>query len=192
MGMARLPRESASSVRRVVVVIAAVALLAGCAKVREQMGLGKQTPDEFNVVTHAPLSVPPDFSLRPPAPGEGRPQEKTAQDRAQSALYGATASDARAGDTPGERALLSRAAVDKAQPDIRRVINEENAILAADDQSFVDQLMFWREKEPPGQIVDPQKEAQRVQEAIALGKSPSEGETAIIKRRKKAILEGIF
>ncbi len=192
MGMARLPRKSVSSVRRAVVVIAAVMLLAGCAKVREQMGLGKQSPDEFNVVTHAPLSVPPDFSLRPPAPGEERPQEKTAQARAQSVLYGAAESAARAGDTPGERALLSRAAVDKAQPDIRRVINEENAILAADDQSFVDRLMFWQDKEPLGQIVDPQKEAQRVQEAIALGKSPTEGETAVIKRRKKALLEGIF
>ncbi len=193
MGMVRLARGSVSSVRRAVVLVAAVALLGGCAKMREQMGLGKQSPDEFNVVTHAPLSIPPDFSLRPPKPGEERPQEETAQARAQSALYGAAAqNDSMAVDTPGERALLSRAAADKARPDIRRIINEENAILAADDRSFVDRLMFWREKEPPGQIVDPQKEAQRVQEAIALGKPPNEGETAIIKRREKSILGGLF
>ena len=175
-----------------VVVIAAVALLGGCAKVRSQLGLGKQSPDEFSVVTRAPLSVPPDFSLRPPVPGEKRPQEKTAQALAQTALYGAAEDTAKAADTPGERALLSHADANKAQPGIRRTLNEENAILAADDQSFVDRLMFWQDKEPPGQIIDPQKEAQRVQEAIALGKSPTEGETAVIKRRKKAILEGIF
>ena len=175
-----------------VVVIAAVALLGGCAKVRSQLGLGKQSPDEFSVVTRAPLSVPPDFSLRPPVPGEKRPQEKTAQALAQTALYGAAEDTAKAADTPGERALLSHADASKAQPGIRRTLNQENAILAAADQSFVPRLMFWQDKEPPGQIIDPQKEAQRVQEAIALGKSPTEGETAVIKRRKKAILEGIF
>ena len=32
-------------------------------------------PNEFNVVTKAPLSVPPDYSLRPPAAGEALPGE---------------------------------------------------------------------------------------------------------------------
>jgi hypothetical protein len=32
-------------------------------------------PDEFEVVQRAPLTIPPDFDLRPPKPGSPRPQE---------------------------------------------------------------------------------------------------------------------
>ena len=41
----------------------------GCGSMRA-LGGAKVTPDEFRVVTKAPLVVPPDFALRPPAPGE--------------------------------------------------------------------------------------------------------------------------
>ena len=36
---------------------------------------GKNPPDEFAITTKAPLVVPPDYALRPPKPGESRPQE---------------------------------------------------------------------------------------------------------------------
>ena len=35
--------------------------------------MGKRSPDEFAVVSRAPLIVPPDFELRPPRPGESAP-----------------------------------------------------------------------------------------------------------------------
>lgn len=41
-------------------------------------GLTRDTPDEFTVTTRAPLSMPPDYALRPPRPGAARPQEQTA------------------------------------------------------------------------------------------------------------------
>ena len=47
---------------------AALAALAGCSgTVQEKLGLGKRAPDEFQVVRRAPLILPPDYSLRPPA-----------------------------------------------------------------------------------------------------------------------------
>ena len=49
--------------------------LAGCDSTKQALGMGKNPPDEFQVVTHAPLSMPPDFNLVPPKPGETRPQE---------------------------------------------------------------------------------------------------------------------
>ena len=52
--------------------VAAVGL-AGCSSTRQALGMTKVTPDEFRVVTKAPLVVPPDYSLRPPAPGEPQP-----------------------------------------------------------------------------------------------------------------------
>jgi hypothetical protein len=58
-------------------VLAAVAAttLAGCQSASKALGMSKVVPDEFRVVTKAPLVVPPDYALRPPAPGEPRPQE---------------------------------------------------------------------------------------------------------------------
>ena len=48
--------------------------LAGCAPgtVQDALGMGKRSPDEFAVVSRAPLILPPDYGLRPPAPGQSR------------------------------------------------------------------------------------------------------------------------
>jgi hypothetical protein len=43
--------------------------------------LGRDRPDEFAVQRQAPLVVPPDFSLTPPAPGTPRPAEGTAAEQ---------------------------------------------------------------------------------------------------------------
>lgn len=67
------------------VLLVAAGLLAGCSEARQAMGLGKRAPDEFTVVKRAPLSLPPEYALRPPEPGAPRPQESspTAQARQQ-------------------------------------------------------------------------------------------------------------
>jgi hypothetical protein len=79
----------------------AVAVLAaglgGCSGIRDSLGIGKHPPDEFQVVSRAPLSMPPDFNLRPPQPGVPRPQEGTPRDQAQSALFNASGQTADAG-----------------------------------------------------------------------------------------------
>ena len=55
-----------------VILTAAVAATAGCQSTKQALGMSKVVPDEFRVVTMAPLVVPPEYSLRPPAPGEDR------------------------------------------------------------------------------------------------------------------------
>ena len=40
--------------------------LAACSSIREDLGLGRSPPDEFAVIDRPPLSMPPDFGLRPP------------------------------------------------------------------------------------------------------------------------------
>ena len=79
------------------VLLVAAGLLAGCSEARQAMGLGKRAPDEFTVVKRAPLSLPPEYSLRPPEPGAPRPQEPspTAQAR-QQVLGGGTTGGAAA------------------------------------------------------------------------------------------------
>jgi uncharacterized lipoprotein len=70
--------------------VSGVLLLAGCSGVQEQFSLTSTPPDEFKVTTRAPLAVPPDFSLRPPAPGQPRPQEGTATQQAKQVIFRAS------------------------------------------------------------------------------------------------------
>ena len=73
----------------IVVVCAGAALLASCASVGGL--LKRDRPDEFAVQRQAPLVVPPDFALRPPAAGAPRPTEGTAAEQALQALFGGPA-----------------------------------------------------------------------------------------------------
>ena len=52
-----------------VALVALIISVGGCEGVREAAGIAKKAPDEFAVVTRAPLSMPPDYGLRPPRPG---------------------------------------------------------------------------------------------------------------------------
>src|ERR1700761_9743276 len=87
--------------------------LAGCQTTAKALGMTKVVPDEFRVVTKAPLTVPPDYSLRPPTPGEPRPQELQPESAARVALIGQRAAEQR---STGEKLLASKAGGDKADP----------------------------------------------------------------------------
>jgi len=121
--------------------VIAAAGLAGCQSTRHALGMTKVTPDEFRVVTKAPLVVPPDYALRPPAPGEPRPQELQPEGAARSALLGQTAGDTR---SDGEKMLVAKAGADKADPLVRYMVDDEFGDLAHKDKSFADRIMFWK------------------------------------------------
>lgn len=66
--------------RRGVAAFSAVCLvgamvLSGCSDFKQAIGLDPTMPDEFEVESQAPLTIPPDFALRPPKPGAPRPQD---------------------------------------------------------------------------------------------------------------------
>jgi hypothetical protein len=80
---------------RLLLLAPALLVLAGCGdEIRKSLGLGKNAPDEFQVVRRAPLSLPPDFSLRPPQPGAVRPQEGSTTEQARRAVLDQSASAA--------------------------------------------------------------------------------------------------
>ncbi|MFC3079121.1 DUF3035 domain-containing protein [Phenylobacterium terrae] len=132
------------------VILAAAAVaglgLSGCGTTRNALGMQKVTPDEFRVVTKAPLVVPPDYSLRPPAPGEPRPQELQPESAARTALLGQREAEVR---SDGEKLLVARAGSDKADPLIRYVVDDEFGDLAHKEKSFADRVMFWRKDAAP-------------------------------------------
>jgi hypothetical protein len=137
------------SLNRVFAVTASVAALgvalSGCSAAGRALGVTKVTPDEFRVVTKAPLTVPPDYSLRPPAPGEPRPQELQPESAARVALLGARQGEAR---TEGEKLLVAKAGADKADPLVRYVVDDEFGDIAHKEPSFADHVMFWKKGAP--------------------------------------------
>ena len=98
----------------------AILVTSGCAMLAACGGNGvfnRERPDEFAVQRQAPLVVPPDFSLSPPAPGAPRPADGTASDQALEALFGGTA----------PRSEIETSAIDRAgsaAPSIRSQIGD--------------------------------------------------------------------
>lgn len=176
-------------------VLAAALGLGACAETRKAIGWDKTTPDEFRVVSRAPLTLPPDFGLRPPAPGQARPQELQPQETARAAVFGnqTAARTAPAAGSPGEQTLVARMGATNVDPNIRDQIDRETAQLAEADRSFVDRLIFWQQRDPAqGQELDAQRESQRLREASATGRSAADGAVPTIRRRQRGWLEGLF
>lgn len=101
-------------------------LIGGCDSVRHTLGLDHYQPNEFDVIGNPPLSIPPDYNLRPPRPGEpdrGYVPEKI---QMQQKLYGQPLQLNEPHSKAVEQTIVSKAAKDaKVDPNIRQKINQE-------------------------------------------------------------------
>jgi hypothetical protein len=176
-------------------VVGALALSA-CSNVSGKLGLDPAAPDEFTVVSKAPLTIPPDFNLRPPKPGAARPQEQTPTTRAQAALVGDAQPAASGPTTPGETALLQVARAQDANPDIRQVLNKETTQLAERDGGFVTRLLGGvrlGQDEDEDEVVNAAEEERRLrQQGAASNTSANDQQAPIIRRKSRSILSGVF
>ena len=132
----------------VTVVSATMLSLGACNSIRQGVGLTKVTPDEFVTVASAPLVVPPEYGLTPPAPGAPRPQELTPESAARQILLGQRQAVTR---TAGEQVLVANAGGDRADPLARYVIDDEFGDLAHKEESWANRIMFWRKNDPASQ-----------------------------------------
>ncbi|MSO98739.1 MAG: DUF3035 domain-containing protein [Rhodospirillaceae bacterium] len=173
-------------------VIAAGVLITGCQDTRRALGIDKSIPDEFAVVSRAPLVMPPDFNLRPPAPGAERPQEGNAADQARAALVGREriAQYRARGFSAGEVKLLELAGTMFVLPEIRKNLDRETSAFAGEESTFTDKLLFWRAEGDNGTPIDPVAEKKRLEENAALGKKPNDGVTPTISKGGKVL--GVF
>ncbi len=159
-------------------------VLAGCSgnEVSRTFGLAPSSPNEFEVTTQAPLSMPPNYLLRPPEPGAPRPQTLSEARQAEATLVPQAALQGGNGApmSAGQQALLQAAG----PPVSAGVRNQVDAAAAkrAENGGFLDKVMFWKKPAAPGTLVDPQREAKRLRENAALGESPLNGDTPIIQR----------
>ncbi len=61
--------------KKIVLVLVLVSVLSGCGLTREKLGFGNKAPDESKVTVRQPLSVPPEYDLRPVAEPEKAEQK---------------------------------------------------------------------------------------------------------------------
>jgi hypothetical protein len=91
-----------------IAVIGSATLLSGCGST----GLLKRDrPDEFAVQRQAPLVIPPDFALTPPAPGAPRPSDRSTSQQTQDALFGPSAPRSEVESAAGNRAGTAAASI---------------------------------------------------------------------------------
>ena len=138
-------------------------LQAGCSmdSTRDALGMGKQSPDEYLIVEGAPLSVPPDYELRPPSASDLEATYADLRERAERILLGS----GNGNDDPiseSEVAFLTEAGALNADATIRRTIDVESGAGVIENDLLIDDLMFWSEQEGTGFIIDPVAEAERL------------------------------
>jgi len=140
--------------------------MSGCDTIRSATGQGKDAPDEFAVVTKAPLVIPPEFNLRPPAAGASATNQVAPTQAAQAALFNTdpatVAASLPATTSAGERYLLANAGVQNADPAIRQEIAADGASMRAADESFTNTILFGSTAPSGTAPVDADAEARRI------------------------------
>lgn len=149
-------------------------ILSGCSSAKESLGLGRSAPDEFMVVKHAPLAMPPDYNLRPPAPGAPRPQEQSTDQLAKTTVFGAeqTAAASTSAPSNAETALLQQAGTAVATPNIRNVVDQETTELEESNKTVAGKLLNIGGDKDSAKVLNAKEEAERLQKYQTIGEPP--------------------
>lgn len=119
--------------------------LMGCESVRQATGAAKLPPDEFTVLTKAPLVLPPDYNLRPPQPGIASRNEPDADDPTRAAMLptnsAAAAAALPASYSDGEKLLLTKTNALTVDPNVRHNVTSD---VGQEDQgpAFAQKVLF--------------------------------------------------
>jgi len=159
----------------------------GCASAGKALGLSKSAPNEFNIITKAPLIVPPEYNLRPPRIGESSAQDNYSQQAAREALVG-DVDDAEPSE--GETLLMTMAGVNRADPGIRLKIDGQNSV-ERKTTGFTNRILFWQSGKRAGDDGTPlDAEAERAR-LDAINAATGGGQVEITRRPGRAKLPGL-
>lgn len=171
-----------------VAVLVAATAASGCSSLSRAVGASRSSPDEFRVMTHAPLTLPPDYNLRPPRPGEARPGESDPSSEARTALFGDNVGQAA---TQGERAFISAAGAATADDNIREQIDYEAQGVVRRNEGFVNRLLsFGGSSAPAASPLNPQTEEQRLADEESIRRATGGGQVTIRRDRSGFRLPG--
>jgi hypothetical protein len=162
-------------------VLAAATAASGCAGVSRAIGASRSAPDEFRVMTHAPLTLPPDYNLRPPRPGEARPGESDPSTEARAALFGDNVGQAA---SQGERAFISAAGASTADDAVREQIDYEAQGVVRRNEGFVNRVLsFGGSGGPASAPLNPEDEQRRLEDEESIRRATGGGQVTIRRDR---------
>lgn len=161
--------------KKIILSIPFLVCLSGCNNdVKSTLGLTKQGPDEFTVVSYPPLSAPPEFSLN--QPGTDR-RALPRRDSEQSVKY-----------TQEESKLLSIISTPEPKSSVKELVDHE----AMSQRDNTESRGFIREtlgslndegnKDP---VIDAEAEKERISNNMQNGKPITEGEVKNLKHKSK-------
>jgi hypothetical protein len=162
--------------------------LAACGEIREDLGLGRSPPDEFAVVERPPLSMPPDFGLRPPRPGAPRPQSVDTSEQASQVLFSGNLPPAASNASEGEKALLSAAGAGKADASIRDTVDREASQKVVASPHLVERLLGTDDGKKASPVVNAEAEAERIKRDKATNQPLNTGATPVIEKQQSGWL----
>lgn len=165
------------SLRAAALVGIAAVSLTGCDTIRNAAGMEKSAPDEFAVLTKAPLVIPPDYNLRPPRPGAVPTNQVEPTDAAQQTLFGndpaTIAAQLPNSYSESEKMLLANAGIQNADPQIRQHLQSDNKAMVGTDDSFTNDVLFWQKQKPDtGKPLNADAEARKLDDKRA-GQQPA-------------------
>jgi len=175
----------------VLALIAISVALSGCASLSAATGSSKAKPDEFRVLTKAPLEIPPEYNLVPPRPGERRPQDLEASQAARIAMLGG---DGVGGASVGEQVLVAKARGDLSDSSIRARLDSETNGQVTKSNSFADRILFWRGGDTyieGGTMLDADAEAEILRRKESAEKATGGGKVVIRKKGRGIKLPGL-
>lgn len=192
----------------------------GGSSIKDTLGLSRKAPDEFRVVARPPLSVPPQFNLRPPSSDAESPTVVPADKQAQSIVTGnaietaensvdtavtavesasledATPEKKKKGKSAekkssSESQFMKNIGADKADPKVRDELIKQR--IAAQEKR--DEGSWWNKittTEKKETLVDAKEESKRIQTNKTENKPVTEGETPEVKDKDHGIIGTIF
>lgn len=141
-----------SMVLRTAALSATALLLLGCQGFNQALGTAKQAPDEFTVMTKAPLILPPDYNLRPPLAGAPDRNQRNPDDEARAALFATQDPQAAAAAlgpnfSDAEKAILAKSGGANADPAVRQQISSDSGYSDQGD-AFANKVLYPQAQAP--------------------------------------------
>jgi hypothetical protein len=192
-------------------------LLAACSdgqNARDILGFDRNAPDEFKVVSRPPLSVPPDFALRPPEEGlDDNTGLPAADSTARAAILGEDAAELIGSkktmgeaetavgivqsydlESQADGTFLDNIGAEKADSGIRKKLDAETIAKTQQQEEKSDDILGWLKSEPDVDAlpIDADKEQERIIKNKASGKKLNEGEVPVEDIAPKRLIESIF
>jgi hypothetical protein len=181
-------------------------VLVGCDSIREAAGVTKEPPDEFAVVTKAPLVMPPDYNLRPPKPGAAPTNQYSPTESAAASMFGedpAEIAKQMTGDySQEEKLILATSGAAVSDHAIRQQLAADAKSMEATNDDLTNKLLFQTGPDPQAgnpldsdsekQRLDAAKSSQQTNSTVTPDDAKDSKDSATIDKGGNGWLDGIF